>query len=100
MKTGTEIRTYQTSAMYSVVRFYNNEKGVVLSGFSGLLAMDLETEEIAYNDQYIVGMYGTSMDILAQETRIVHAGVNKVSVFEVDGKDVVSNILSHVEPFQ
>ena len=90
MVAGTEVRSYKTSGMYTVVRFYNNEQGVIMSGFSGLIAMDLETEEVAFIDEYIVGMYGTNMDILANETKIVHAGSTNVSVFDINGKDVVS----------
>ena len=93
MKSGTEIRSYKISNMYSVARFYDNERGVILSGFSGLMAMDLETEAVAYDNKFIVGMYGTNMDILANGTKIVHAGVNKISVFDIIEKDVVSEIL-------
>ena len=90
MKTGTELRSYDTSAMYTVVRFYNNEKGVLLSGSSGFIAMDLDTEEIAYQDEYIIGMYGTHMDILANESKAVHAGSETISVFTINGKNIVS----------
>ena len=92
MKNGNEIRSYKTSNSYSLVRFYNNECGVILSGFTGLMAMDLETEEVVYNDEYIVGMYGTNMDILANGTKIIHAGGDKISLLDINGKDVVSEM--------
>ena len=90
MDSGEEIRSYDVSSSYTVARFYNDEKGVILAGFTGFVAMDLETEEIAYQEEYLVGMYGTCMDILANGTRIVHASNDKISVFEINGKDVVS----------
>lgn len=90
METGTELRSYDVTSSYTVVKFYNDEKGVILSGHSGFEAMDLLTEETAYKDEYIVGMYGTHMDILANETKVVHAGHDKISVFDINGKDVVS----------
>lgn len=90
METGTELRSYDLAGSYSMVRFYNDEKGVILTGYSRLEAMDLETEEVAYLDEYIIGMYGTHMDIIANGTKIVHAGNEKISVFDIDGKDVVS----------
>ena len=92
LENGTELRSYEVPNSFTVARFYNDDKGVILAGFSGFLAMDLETEEIAYHDEYLVGQYGTCMDIGAYGTTVVHAGASTISVFEVNGKDVVSGI--------
>ena len=92
MKTGTEVRSYKASDMDKMARFYNNDCGVILAGFSGLMAMDLETEEVAYDNKLLIGMYGTNMDILANGTKLVHAGLKNVSVFDINGKDIVSEI--------
>ena len=92
MKTGTEVRSYKTSNKFREARFYNNDRGVVLAGFMALMAMDLETEEVAYNYKSLIGVSGTIMDILANGTKLVHAGVLNVSVFDINGKDIVSEI--------
>ncbi len=75
-----------------MIKFYNDDNGVIMAGFSGLTAMDLESEEILFNDEYIIGQFGNCMDLIANGTKVVHAGSEKISVFDVDGSDVVSAI--------
>ena len=59
--------------------------------------MDLESEEIVFEDEYLIGQYGTCLDVIANGTKIVHAGSEKISVFDIIGKIVVSNFVKNVK---
>ena len=57
---------------------------------STFVAMDLHTEEIIFQDDEIWGVSGTCMDLIADGKKVVHATAEKISVFDVDGRDIVS----------
>eukprot|EP00794_Sanderia_malayensis_P011746 gene11746-12966_t len=87
LTTGEELRTYDFEGYYTTMKLFNNESCVVMSGLTGLAALDLETEKILLNDK-LVGQYGTCMDLIANETKIVHAGRTQISVYDVKGKEI------------
>lgn len=89
MTTGLEIRTYELELQFSVLKLYNDEKCIVMSGFTNLVAMDLDSEEMIYQGDYLLGQYGTCMDLIAGGTKVVHSGKDKISVFDAVGRDVV-----------
>ena len=57
---------------------------------STFVAMDLDTEEIIFQDDEIWGVSGTCMDLIADGKKVVHATEAKISVFDVDGRNIVS----------
>ena len=102
LEEGTEIRSYDITEGFGVARFYNNEKCVLLAGDnSTFAAMDLHTEEIIFQDDEIWGVSGTCMDLIADGKKVVHATAEKISLFDVDGSDIVSiySVFRNISPF-
>ena len=94
---GEEIQSFDMEASYSDIRFYNEDNCVVVAGSYRIFAMELDTEEIVYEED-VDGLYGKCIDVMNDGKTMVHIGEEKVRVYQIDGQKIVSNSL-YIHPF-
>ena len=95
MTIGEEIQSYDMDTDYSIVRCYHDDKYVVVAGSLGMFALEVDSGDIFFTDENITGTYGKCMDVIADGRKIVHLGREKVTVFDVNGKDIVSRLITN-----
>lgn len=86
---GEELQSFAMETDYSDVRFYNETNCVVVAGSYGMFAIDLNTEEVVFNEEDIDGLYGKCIDIFDDGKAMVHIGPKKVKLFQIEKTQIV-----------
>ena len=86
---GEEIQSYNMESSYSDVRFYNDDNCVIVAGHYSMFALDVNTEEIVYEED-VEGLYGKCIDIMDDGKTLLHIGGEKIRVYRIDGQNIVS----------